>query len=89
MAQIGRDAIFAKLNKTQVVVGFGPEGPSTVDVPFFNAPRDGKDWMAALAMADKMGRLALGMKDGAMAAPPGNPLEVLVQAIQRSKKQPE
>jgi hypothetical protein len=72
--------------KTQSVVGFTKEGSEIVEVAFLNAPKDLKDYIAALAAADKMGRLSLGMKDGLQAAPSGNPLQNMVDAIQQSKR---
>jgi hypothetical protein len=86
MATVARKLIADKLGASQAIVGFGPEGPSSIEVAFLNAPRDVKDWINALAAADKMGRLALGLKDGGAVPATENPLTALVQAIDRSKK---
>lgn len=89
LARMARDLIGKRSTANQVIVGFGPDGPSKVQVDFLNAPRDVKDWITALTAADKMGRLALGLKDGGTPSTGDNPLTALVQAIQRSKKRAE
>lgn len=70
----------------QSVVMTGAKGPEIIKIPLLNTTRDIENIVKALAGIDRVGRQALGLKDGTPNQPPDESLNSLTNAIKSSQR---